>query len=98
MNLVTTNSLSTLEGKPLKDEEGKEITVRSTLCNALLASFPDEQNTSGPEKLKRWKLAQAIYVQDEIELKAEEIVLLKSLVAKAFAPIVCGQLLEILDK
>ena len=99
MKLDLNAAITNLEGVPMTDEKNVVATVRASLCNALLAVYADEERVSGEEKLKRWKFAQKLYTaKDTVEIKAEEIVLLKTLVAKAYTPMVSGQLWELLDK
>lgn len=97
--------MKVLLGKVLVDLDGKEIPSESgpaTLCgvavNALLAVFQDEQNLTGEEKLKRWELAVKVKnLPDPAELSADEVVLIKKLIGKAYAPIIVGQAWQMLE-
>lgn len=97
MKLLLTTPIVDLNGKVLNNDLGEPFKLRGILINALLAAFQDEQNLSGEDKLYRWKLANKINDSVELEVKAEDIVLLKKLVAKAYAPIISGQVWEILE-
>lgn len=94
------------DGKPLcsvetKDAapcpEGKALTLRMATRNALRASFPDEQSLSGDEKYKREELGQGLVGAGDIKLKAEDIALIKKLIAKLYNPVVIYQAWNILD-
>ena len=44
--------ITDIEGQPMK-QDGSELTLRSMSITALTMPFPDEQNLSGEEKVKR---------------------------------------------
>lgn len=92
----------------LLDMEGKSIdasatdkspaTVRKVVVGALIASYADEQNLGGDEKVKRWNLALKIQKEaDPIDFKSDEIALMKKLVGKAYGPMIVGQVWEALE-
>lgn len=94
-NFATT--IKNLDGKPLKEGD-KEVTIGSLAVNALLTPYDDERNLSGEDKVKRFKLAQRIHgATGEIEIQSEEISLLKSLIAKAYTPLIVGQAYVMLE-
>jgi len=78
------------------DEQGNvtEATVRVVLVNAVLSPV---QKESGMDKMKKYGLAQRIFRDDEIELSAEDIVLLKERIGELYAPLVVGQLFQMLE-
>lgn len=89
-----------LEGNPIpKSETNKtNATVGSCCINALMASYEDEKGLSGDDKVKRLNLAQKIHSdKSEYEYTAEDVVLLKKLVGKAYAPLVVGRVYEVLE-
>lgn len=73
------------------------MTIRLAATRALTATFRDEQNLAGEDKVTRWHLALRIVDEDEPELKAEEVVLIKMVVGKMYGPLVVGQMWDILD-
>lgn len=75
---------------------GEPITLRRILVNALMATPPGKQQT-GSEKIRQYVLAQDISTTDELELEAEDIVLLKQLVGELYGPLVVGQVWGMLD-
>lgn len=93
--------LKTLKGEPLKEQYEdtvRDVTLASIATNALLANYEDEKNLSGDDKVKRFKLAQQINDADgEVEVTAEQISLLKMLIAKGYSPLVVGQAYDILE-
>jgi len=71
------------------------LTLRSSFVTALLQA---ERDISAEEGLSRHMLAQKIYKQDKVSLTAEQIVLLKKLMPKAYnTPLLLGQVIDILD-
>lgn len=93
--------LKTLDGEPLKEDNNgtvRDVLLSRLAVNALLVNYPDEQSLSGEEKVKRFKLAQQINDADgDVEITAEQVALLKSLIAKGYTPLVVGQAYEILE-
>jgi hypothetical protein len=75
----------------------EQMTLRSVVVDALLTTFGDERELSGEDKLKRYDLAVQIYACDEMQLKAEEVALIKKLVARRYGPLVTGQAWAMLD-
>ena len=97
MKLDVETILIGLDGKELKD--GTTLcTFKTVALNALLASFPDEQNLSGEDKFKRYQLAMKINANSEVELSVEEAALIKQLVGKGFAPLVVGRMFEMIER
>lgn len=93
-------------GKGLKDLEGMAImaadeepaTLRGVIIGALMAMYKGEDDLPGEEKLKRWELALKIKnAEDPVDLKSEEIVLIKKLVGKAYGTIIVGNVWTALE-
>lgn len=88
--------LKDIEGEPLKDEKGRDFTMARAACAALLASFPDEKEIGEKEKVDRFKFALAATNGGEQEIPMNDAVLLKSLIAKLYGPLVVGRVNEII--
>lgn len=105
MEIDLTQELIGLNGKPLqaqdRDDEDKPVTVNLTLrkaiVEALMAAFKDEDNLSGADKVKRYKMAQKIQDAERMMFSAEDLSLIKKLVAKLYSTLVVGIVWEILD-
>ena len=93
--------LKTIDGEPLKEDHNgiiRDVLLSRLAVNALLANYNDEPALSGEDKVKRFKLAQQINDADgDVEVTAEQVALLKSLIAKGYTPLVVGQAYEILE-
>lgn len=89
--------MKTIEGEDIKIEEGKSFTLKNVAITALTTNFDDEKNISGEEKLARYVLACKIRSGGECDLKADDIVLLKKLIGKAYGVLISGQAWQILE-
>lgn len=106
MKVNVRTELQGYNGKPIAipGEDGTNWTLARACCEALTAIFGDEQDIKGDEKLTRYLLASKIHnAVDEVEgngsvdLKAEDVALLKRLVAKLFGPNIVGPAWQALE-
>ena len=95
--LVNVNQvLKTIDGQAMKDNvDGKAVdaTVKMVIVNAILSPVEKE---SGIDKVTKYELAKKIYASDEVDLDEKEIALIKERVGEGFAPIIVGQIFELL--
>jgi hypothetical protein len=94
-----TAQLKQLDGSAFVDPSGKEapVTLGTIAEISLLTTYPDEQNLSGEEKTKRFSLALKIHEKKEVPLTADEITLIKKLIAKNYNALITGRAWELLD-
>jgi len=109
MKIDVTQQIRDLDGAPMVTSKqvcqmcgqavGKmePLTVRLAATRALTAPFMDERDLAGDKKIERFHLALRIHDEDEPDLKAEDVVLIKSLVGKMYGPLVVGRMWTILD-
>jgi len=109
MKINVTQQLTELDGTPMVTgkqvcqmcgqvvSETEPFTVRLAATRALSATFRDEQSLTGDEKWPRFHLALRITDEDEPDLKAEDIVLIKKVVGKMYGPVIVGRVWSILD-
>lgn len=99
MLVDVTQKLKTLSGQVMKDfDENKEAvdaTLRLVIVNALLATTKKQE--SGVEKVRKYELAKKAYQNDEVELTAEDITLIKNQIGEVFPAVVVGQCFEMLE-
>jgi len=96
-------ALKGLDGKPIK-AQGKDVTLGSVSADALLA--PEQQanprepapKIPGTEKVKRYELAKKVYKGGKVDVKAEDIALLKKVIAANYSALVVGQAWAMLEK
>lgn len=109
MKIDVTQQLAELDGTPMMTGrqvcqtcgqvvgKSEPMTVRLAATRALTAQFRDEQGLTGDEKWPRFHLALKITDEDEPDLKAEDIVLIKKLIGWMYGPVVVGRMWTILD-
>jgi hypothetical protein len=99
MKLDVTRVLKNINGEDLIEPDAKgeaqPVTLRTVLVNALM--IPVEKD-SGAQKAEKYGLAIDIQKNDEIEVVAEQIVVLKEAVGKPYGPVVVGPVFNILDE
>lgn len=86
-----------LKGQSINDEVGNPATLGTLAVGALMAQFSSEGELPAAEKVSRFVLAAAIANGGVIDLKVEDITLIKKLIGKAFGPLAVGRAYEILD-
>ena len=88
--------LKTMDGQVMKDNvdgQAVDATIKMVIVNAVLSPV---QKESGIDKVKKYELAKKVYASDEVDLNEDEIKLIKDAVGENFAPIVVGQIYELL--
>jgi hypothetical protein len=97
--LVALNTeLRDMDGTVILDQKSNPATIKGVCIEALLATYKDEENLSGEDKLKRWQLAIKVKDGDSpCDLTVEEVSLIKKLIGKAYGPLVTGQVWTILE-
>ena len=93
--MVTGKHVCQMCGQVVSEKE--PMTIRLAATRSLTAVYRDEQNLKGDEKVSRFHLALKIVDEDEPDLKAEDIVLIKKLVGKMYGPVIVGRVWSILD-
>jgi hypothetical protein len=89
--------LKNLDGTP-RFHEGNELTLRFVMIEALALPLTNVQ-LSGLEKVRRATIATEIYkAENEIDLKIEDVAMIKDLIGIHFAPLIVKGAWEILDK
>lgn len=98
MKVDVTQVFKTMDGQVMIENDGKgnavEATLRMAIVNAVLSPVERE---SGIEKAKKYDLAMRVYKEDEVDLKAEEITLIKERVGEVFPPLIVGQVFNLLE-
>ncbi len=93
LNTILVNT----ERQPLKDAGEKVVTLGVVCTNALLA--PDPAEKSLDEKIKKFHLHLRMFEKEEVEVTADEIVLIKKCVNVAYLqPLIVGQVSDLLEQ
>lgn len=97
MKIKINQALKNLDGTP-RFHEGNELTLGFVMIEALTLPLPHAQ-LSGIEKVRRATIATEIFkAENEIELKIEDVAMIKDLIGAHFTPLVVKEAWEILDK
>jgi len=93
-----TRELRGVDGTPLALDDGSPATVRAVVTAALVSHHAQEApQPDGVEKFRRYRLAVKVTEEDRPELTLGERKTILDLVALMYAPLVCGQVWELLD-
>ena len=87
-----------LNEEPVKDVNGKIMTLGDAVQNALLSSYPDEQNLDGKAKFDRFMLATQTKLNGSQKLSVEDVATIKKLTAKCYGPLVVGRVYQLVEK
>ena len=101
MKIKVTAILTDWDGEELtyQKTDGEQpipLTLREVCKNALRTSLPGEQ-MGWAEKCDLWALGARIHDNDEPNLTAEEISMLKERIGKIYTPVVVGPAIIMLD-
>ncbi len=78
--------------------KGSPFTLKEAARNALLSQFEDERNLDVNEKVKRYDLFLKVKTaEDPADFTSDEIVLIKKLIGKAYAVLIVGQAVKLLE-
>lgn len=83
-----TQVLKGFDDKPLQGSDG-DITLQFICIDALLTDSKEDKQ-DGPEKLRRYELAKTIHNGKEMDLKTEDIVLIKDKIVKTRPTLIVG--------
>ncbi len=101
MKLDVTVELIELDGTPITDDkricptcrraagDGEPLTIRRA-CARALQFIPERTTVSYKDQKERYELAQRFFDGDEVELAASEVVLVQTLLALLYTPVVTG--------
>ena len=100
MELVLEQKFIDFDGQIIEDKPGEGFTLKKAMIRSLITPFPDEQSLTGEEKFARGELASRINQATTITLdfKAEDIVLIKKLIAKAYTVQIVWQAWKMLEE
>lgn len=97
MKINFSQILKNHKGTNIKNELGEEVKLSAPCVNALNLLFEDEKGLSGDDKFKRYKLSLKIDSDDEVDVTAEDIALIKKVVGKGYPPNIVGIVYDTLE-
>jgi hypothetical protein len=87
-----------LSGEEMRTEKGEAFTLRNACVVSLDAMTEEMKRLSADEKYIRGQLAARIYrTKEPINLKAEEISILKDVIGKIYGPHIVHEAWDLLD-
>ncbi len=81
------------DGDPVLKTDKKdsdEVTLRFVVCHALQTGHEADVHLDGEEKMRRFLLAQKCYKESVVDMKAEDVTLIKKLLARTYSPALLG--------
>lgn len=107
MKLNTATVLTDLDGLAIQDvymiveekkriQKERDLTIGHAISGALVSRMDKELTPT--EVSDRYGLAMGLRNNKEVTLTSEEVTLCKNVVAKAFQPLISGQIIMILEK
>lgn len=99
MKIDVNQTLKTMNGQVMKDDDGTgqivDATLRMAMVNAILSPIEKE---SGMDKVKKFNLAKKIHdAESEVDLTVEEVSLIKERIGEVFPAIIVGQVFDLLE-
>jgi hypothetical protein len=107
LSIDFTAVLRDFDDRPIRDEIAMasagtgaapiDLTLGRAAAHALCASFEDERNISGEKKFERGMLAVKVRDATDVELKSEQVTIIKQALAKLYGPVVIYRAYPLLD-
>jgi len=95
MKVKINEQLKDVEGKPLKGEKERPLTMRDVCINSLLTPVQGDDEKVKWEKYEIFKSMRDS--KEEVDLKIEQITILKKSVGKVQPPLLMGQIWDMLE-
>jgi len=86
-----------VDGVAKNEDTSESMLLRTPCINALMGVYEDEKNLSGEDKVKRYDMAIKIQSMSKVDFTPEDLSLIRKLVAKAYSPLIVGQVWKLLD-
>lgn len=97
MKINVNRTINDLKGNPMKVDSDTVLTLRDVLITALMGNGGSDKPPPAATQLKLYTLAQKVQDNDEVEVDAETIVLMKDRIAGTYFPAVGGPAIAILE-
>jgi hypothetical protein len=97
MKIKWDTKLLDLKAKPIKSDSNEDVTLSDAVCNSMIAVLRGDENLSGDEKLKLFKIAMAASNGADGEITVDQAALIKKRVAMAYGALIVGRVDEILE-
>lgn len=88
--------ITNFEGEPIKDGE-KDVTLATISCSVFISALKGDDQLSGEEKEKLFKIGLAASEGGVSEITADQAATLKKRIGVAYAPLIVGRAYEIIE-
>ena len=88
--------ITDLRGNPVKDGD-ENLTLGAVACSAMLAVMSTDQNLPSAEKVRMFRLAQKAADGGEVEVTAEDVVLLKDRIGTLYGALIVGRVYDLVN-
>jgi len=99
MKVKLNETIKGIDGEPLVNPDpkhkGEFLTLKNFCINSLLTPVENEDEK---KKWEKYELYKRLRDEDEVDLKAEDIVLIKKFLGKFQPQLIMGQCFELLDQ
>lgn len=85
-----------LDGNQVQRTEAEVLTMEYAVRDAL--TRPPQQPISPDESIRRYQLQSKVFQEGNVDLDANEIVLIQHCLAQAYGPLVLGQIAAVLNE
>lgn len=94
-------ALNDQDGQPIKDSDGKVLTLGRASMMALMTGYPEDQ-AGGPDvalkKQRRGNLGLKVYeAKGPVDVSPEDLVLIREYIGKLYPPLVVVRAMPLLD-
>jgi hypothetical protein len=86
------------EGKPIKNPDGTEFTLRSAMAVALNNQAEGEPPLTGEQKAKIYRLSVKIYEDKECDLTVDDRAFIKERAGKVLTSVAFGRVSDMLEE
>ena len=98
MKIDMTQPLINFDGNPIQNGDAGDFLLGAACCNALMGDYVQERDQlSSADKVKRYALSIRIFNEAEVDLEAEDVVLIKKLMGYGYVTAVVGAAFQLLD-
>lgn len=101
MKIDFSTTLKGFDGEPIRDGDGKTITLGSAVVIALTAPRSEDSRMSGDEKFRRGELARIAWQSEKngqaAELPVEDVAVIKSAVGQGWSTLVVWSAFRLIE-
>ena len=96
MKIDLTAPINTIEGEPMKNEQGSDVTLRQVVQTAALATLERDHQVSAEEKVALFNIATEAR-EDEVDWSPETLSRIRARIGAKFGPAIVGPAFQLLD-